>query len=92
MSTILVGFAGIVLVTAVAGVLLVWLWPDAVWRSLIALAVPLLVGAGLVRLNLALAQSRLQPRRYGVMATVKTVSALALGALMILWVSAPMVH
>lgn len=85
LSTVLTAFAGLVFVTAILGVLLVSLWPDAISRSLVALAVPLLWAQAWFELNLALAQSELRPKSYGVMAILKSVSALGLGALMILW-------
>lgn len=85
LSTILVAFSSLALLTGGLGILLALLWPDPTWRGLMLLAVPLLWAQAWFELNLELARSKLQPLRYGLISGLKAVSAVGLGILLILW-------
>lgn len=85
LATILVSFSALVLFTGVLGVLLACLWPDPTWRGLMLLAVPLLWLQAWFDLNLELARSQLRPLRYGLMSGSRSVTALSLGGLLVLW-------
>lgn len=85
LSTILVAFSTLALLTGGLGLLLAWFWPDPTWQGLMLLAVPLLWAQAWFELNLEMARSKLQPLRYGLMSGFKAVSALGLGVLLVLW-------
>lgn len=85
LSAILTGFSGMILLTGALGLLAGSLWPDPTWRSLLLVALPVLWAQAWFELNLEVARSQLQPGRYGLMSSVKAVSALFLGALAVLW-------
>lgn len=84
LSTILAGFSALVLLTGVLGLLLAWLWPDPTFQRLILLAVPLLWAQAWFDLNLSLSAVKLLPLRYGLINGAKAVSALAVGAVLII--------
>ncbi len=85
LSTILAGFSALTLLTGCLGLFLAWLFPDPTWNGLILLAVPLLWAQAWFELNLWLSAVKLLPMRYGLINGVKTVSALAVGTLLIMW-------
>jgi O-antigen/teichoic acid export membrane protein len=58
---------------------------DAGWRDLILIAIPLILARGWFDLDLSIAQSRLSPTRYGLLAFSKAVLALAAGTALILF-------
>ena len=84
LSTVLIGFASLVCLTGVVGLLIAWLWPAA-WRNLILLAVLLLWAQSWFDLNLELARGRFHLWRYGLMSMSSSITALTLGLLMVLW-------
>ncbi|MDI3328511.1 MAG: lipopolysaccharide biosynthesis protein [Alicyclobacillaceae bacterium] len=84
LGTILAGFTVEALLTGGLGLGLVLLWPDPTWRGLLLLAVPLLWAQAWFELNLELFRSKLQPLRYGVASGLKAVSALGMGAVLVL--------
>lgn len=84
-STVLAGFATLVLLTGTIGILLAVLWPDSDWQGLISFAIPLLWVQAWFELNLELNRSRLQPVRYGLMSGLKAILSLGLGVLIVLW-------
>jgi O-antigen/teichoic acid export membrane protein len=61
------------------GFVLALLWPDPVWRLLIALAVPLTVAQAWLQIDLTLASTQLAPVRYGYLLGGKSLLALLLG-------------
>lgn len=67
-----------VTVTGLGAIVALW-WPDPIWRSLIALAVALLLAQAWFELNLTLAAAKLQPGSYGRLLGSKAVIALAIG-------------
>ncbi|SDY19113.1 lipopolysaccharide biosynthesis protein [Nitrosomonas halophila] len=85
LGTLLCAFAGIVFLTGLLGATIVLLSAETTWKNLIALAIPLLWMHAWIELNLELARSSLQPRRYGTVATTKAVSALVLGVCFVMW-------
>lgn len=85
LSAVLGGFAGAVLVTGLLGTLSAALWPARSLRSLLLMAIPLLWAQAWFDLNLEMARSSLQPRRYGMMSGVKAVSALCVGSAAVFW-------
>lgn len=85
LSTILIGFSAIALLTGGLGLLLAWLLPDSTWRGLILLAVPLLCVQAWFDLNLGLSSAKFLPLRYGLINGVKAMSALVVGAVLIIW-------
>ena len=80
LSAVLGGYVGTVLVTTLLGILTAVLWPDGTLRELLLMAIPLSWAQSWFDLNLVVARSNLQPRRYGMMSGVKAVSALCLGS------------
>lgn len=72
--------AGLVLVLGLIASLLA---VDGEWRYLIVIAIPLILARGWFDLNLSIAQSRLSPTRYGLLAFSKAVLALAAGTALI---------
>lgn len=84
LSTILLAFSGIALVTGGVGWVVALLWPDEAWRGLIAIAIPLLWVQAWFELNLSLAATRLEPVRFGWMSGLKSTIALAIGASLVL--------
>ncbi len=80
-STLVSTFRVLSLSVGGIGLLVAWLWPLGPWRGLIALSIPLLCAEAWFELNLEVARSQLQPLRYGLLAGVKSVSALVLGTL-----------
>ncbi len=84
-STVLAGFATLVLLTGTIGILLAVLWPDSVWQGLISFAIPLLWVQAWFELNLELNRSRLQPVSYGMISGLKAILSLGLGVLIVLW-------
>lgn len=85
LSTLLLAYASVALLTGIAGVV-VWLaLADEALRTLVLIAVPLIwVQAGF-ELCLELMRSQLNPLRYGLMAGVRAIIALGLGVLLIGW-------
>jgi len=66
-------------IAATAGLAVALWWPDPVWQRLLAFAVPLLVAANWLELNLVVAAAQLAPARYGRLSTTKSLLALGLG-------------
>ena len=85
LSTILAGFSAMVLLTGGIGLLLSYLWPDQTWKWLMLLAVPLLWTQAFFEISLSLNAVKLLPQRYGLINGVKAISALAIGAVLIVW-------
>lgn len=85
LSTLLLAYTSVALITGVVGVAVLLAVNDASLRSLVLIAVPLVwIQAGF-ELSLELMRSQLNPLRYGLMAGVKAVIALGLGVLLITW-------
>jgi len=73
-------FVTLALVSGAIGMALALVWPDPVWRRLLALAVLLFVAQGWLEFNLTLASAQLAPGRYGRILGSKTLLALAIGS------------
>jgi O-antigen/teichoic acid export membrane protein len=85
LSTLLLAYTSVALLTGVAGVGVLLTVSDPALRSLVFIAVPLVwVQAGF-ELSLELMRSQLNPLRYGLMAGVRAIIALGLGVLLITW-------
>jgi O-antigen/teichoic acid export membrane protein len=84
LATLLTGYGAMVGLGLAFGGLAFVLAPDAVWRGLVLLALPLLWAQAWFELNLCIMQSQLAPTRYGVMTLAKAVLALAGGTGLIL--------
>ena len=84
LATLLAGYGAMAGLGLAIGALAAALAPDAGWRALALLAVLLLWAQAWFELNLNLAQSRLEPARYGLLALAKAVLALAGGTGLIL--------
>jgi len=82
-STLLAGFFGLALVTAIVGGLALFALTDPVARKLAALALPLLWVQALFELHLEMARSQLSPITYGMMSMTKAVLSLALGVVLV---------
>jgi O-antigen/teichoic acid export membrane protein len=85
LSAALGAFASISLFTGAIGLLLAGIWADTAWHGLILLAVPLLWAQAWFELNLSLSAVKLLPLRYGLINGTKAGSALAVGAVLVLW-------
>jgi O-antigen/teichoic acid export membrane protein len=72
-------FGGLTLGVSLIGALAAALWADPEWRSLVALAVPLLVAQNWLELNLGLATAHLRPGRYGLLSGGKSLVAVLIG-------------
>jgi O-antigen/teichoic acid export membrane protein len=84
LATLLTGYAAMAGVAVVLGGLAALLAPDAAWRGLIVIAVPLLWAQAWHDTNLSLLRARLAPSRYGLLSLIKAVLALAGGTGLIL--------
>jgi O-antigen/teichoic acid export membrane protein len=84
-SIILSFFITISIATGLIGVISALLVGAPTWRGLIGTSVVLLWARSWYELNLELARSRLNPRRYGWLRFTKVSVALALGALFVIW-------
>ena len=84
LATLLAGYVAMAGIALGIGALAYLFAPDATWRGLILLTVPLLWAQAWFELNLNLSQSQLAPRRYGSLALAKAVLALAAGTALIL--------
>lgn len=82
LAGVLTQFITLALAVTGLGVLLALMWPDPVWRHLLALAVILLIVQAWFELNLELVRSRLAPLAYGKLLGSKALIALATGALL----------
>lgn len=82
-STLLAGFFGLAIVTALVGGPLLFVLTDPVWLKLAAVGLPLLWVQALFDLHLELARSQLSPLGYGLMSVSKAVLALALGVALV---------
>lgn len=78
-STLLASFAIALLLTGCAGFAIALLWPSPTLRPFILLGITLLWATAWFELNLELSRIQLMPKRYGAMATFKSVTALAVG-------------
>lgn len=83
LSTVLACFSLLVLFTGSLGLFLALLWPDAVLRKLIILAVLLLWAQSWFELNLSLSAIKLLAGRYGLMNGLKAACALAAGTTLV---------
>lgn len=79
LPTVVAGYAGLVCVSALLGAVALFLLPDSVSRGLVALGCLLLWVQAFYELNLGMTTMRLTPGRYGLLAMVKSVGALAIG-------------
>ena len=84
LSTLRAGFGAMAGAVLLVGLPASFFAPDATWRLLAMLAVPLVCTLAWFELNLNLAQSRLSPGRYGFLSLTKTLLALAGGTGLIL--------
>lgn len=82
LSTLFVGFWGLVGVTGLLGGAALLLVANPVMRGLVALGVGLLWVQAWFELNLTLMRSQLSPKRYGLLAVAKAALSLALGGLL----------
>lgn len=78
-STILVGFLALCVITGVIGGALAWLWPDGRLRWFIVLAVVLAWAQAWFDLNLRIANVRLAPGQHGWLSATKAFLALGTG-------------
>ncbi len=79
LSTLLAGFLGSVAVSAFVGAIIYWLWPDPLWRPVVLFGVLILWAQAWFDLNLKLAESHIQPIRYGLFSVLKTGLMLTVG-------------
>ncbi|MGH8539444.1 MAG: oligosaccharide flippase family protein [Stenotrophobium sp.] len=79
LSTALAGFLILVAITGVFGGAAAWLWPDKILRWLIILAVVIGWAQAWSDLNLIIVNAKLEPIRYGAIASSKAVLALGVG-------------
>ena len=84
LATLRVGYLAMAGMALGLGLIAWTIAPDAQWRYLVVLAVPLLWAQAWFDLNLRIAQSQLAPARYGMMSLAKAVLALATGTGLIL--------
>ena len=84
LATLRAGYGAMAGLVLALGLLAGLLAPDAPWRRLVLLAAPLVCAQAWFELNLSLAQSKLAPARYGLLALAKAVLALACGTGLIL--------
>ncbi len=82
LSGILAIFLKMVLTVMVVGSVVAWWLPEPEWKRLLALAALLLAAQAWFELNMELVRIRLDPRRYGKLAVIKSAMALAAGALL----------
>lgn len=82
LNTLLAGFLAITLGTAVVGVGIALVLPVAGWRWLLILGLPLLWSHAWSELNLDLLRSKLQPLRYGVASSLRSVISLGIGSIL----------
>jgi O-antigen/teichoic acid export membrane protein len=85
LATLLAGYVAMAGLALALGLPAALLAPDAGWRALALIALPLLWAQAWHELNLNLAQSQLAPTRYGILALSKAVLALAGGTALILF-------
>ena len=84
LATLRVGYVAMAGLVLVIGLAASGLAVDEQWRYLILLAIPLIWVRGRFDLDLSIAQSRLAPLRYGLLAFSRSVLALAAGTAFIL--------
>ncbi|HEX7044409.1 MAG TPA: oligosaccharide flippase family protein [Burkholderiales bacterium] len=80
LGEVLCVFARLALGASLAGVLIVWFWPDPASRGVAALAVPLLIALSWLELNLVIASAQAAPGRYGRLQGARAVVSLPVGA------------
>lgn len=79
LGAIMALFLWLALIATGLGLALAVLWPDPVWRGLLALAVPLLLAQAWFQCNLTVAATRLAPGLYGRLLASKASLALLIG-------------
>ena len=79
---VVIQFSALAVFVATLGLVTELLWPDPVWRRLLALAVPLTISQAFFELSLIVLKAKLQPGRYGRLLFSKSALALGLGALL----------
>ncbi len=84
-TTILIGFTFASFLTGAVGAVLAMVWWDSVWGGLIVIGIFLTWAQAWFSINLELVRSRLAPARYGAISLVKSVIALGLGLLLVIW-------
>ena len=84
-STILAANLVVAVLTGAFGVGLALLWPDPKLQPLIFLGIPILWIDAWFQLHLAVKRIQLQPHRFGLLLTLKTISAVLLGVSLALW-------
>lgn len=76
-------FLLLAVVVSGAGIILVLLWPDPIWQSLIVLAIPLTIAQGWLQINLTLVSTQLTPAKYGYLLGSKSLFALLIGGVLV---------
>ena len=84
-STVLAATLCVAVFTGLIGLGLALFWPDSSLQSFILLGIPILWTDAWFQLHLALKQIQLQPKPFGLLLTLKTISAVLLGVSFALW-------
>lgn len=79
LATLGAGYLGLVLVTGLAGGVLMWLLADPFWQGVIGCGVLLLWGQAWFELHLELLRSELRPGRYGLVMLAKALLSVGIG-------------
>jgi len=84
-TAILIGFTFMSFLSGVVGAVLAMVWWGSVWGWLIVIGVFLTWAQAWFFINLELVRSRLAPIRYGLISMAKSLIALGLGVVLVLW-------
>lgn len=81
-STSLVGYSVLVVITGALGSIVAWLWPEKTLRWIIVLTVVVAWSQAWFELNLRITNARLDPISYGLLSSVKAIITVSVGLLL----------
>lgn len=82
LSTVMVVFLALVVVTGLLGAVTAWLWPAGELRGLVAITIVVGWSQAWYDLNLKLTNVRLVPVRYGILSSVQSIVAVSIGIIL----------